>query len=128
MFDVIKVNPDNNLVFGWANVSIRKDGEQILDSHDEQIDPEDLEMAAYAFALQFRESGVMHQGDAVGVMVESFAVTKEKLSLMGLAEDALPLGWWVGFYVQDDAVFAKVKAGEYSMFSIQGIAMKDSAV
>ena len=41
------------------------------------------------------------------------------LEKLGLASDALPLGWWVGFQV-DPETFAKVKAGLYTMFSIQG--------
>ncbi len=124
--NIIKMDTDNNLVFGWANVSITEDGTQVLDSHDDMIDPQDLELAAYAFALQFRDTGVMHEGEAVGKMVESFMVTKEKLEKMGLAEDALPIGWWVGFYVEDDTVFEKVKKGEFSMFSIQGVAIRET--
>ena len=42
---------------------------------------------------------------------------------MGLAKDALPLGWWVGFRVDDDAAWEGVKKGEYKMFSIQGVAV-----
>jgi hypothetical protein len=122
---IAKVDDDRHLVFGWANVSIRKDGTLITDSHRDQIHPDDLEDAAYVFNLQFRETGVMHTGDAVGKLVESFFVTPQKLEKMGLPVDALPIGWWVGFYIEDDAVFAKVKTGEYSMFSIQGTALRE---
>lgn len=120
---IAKVDADRNLVFGWANVSIRKDGEQIVDRQGHVIDPDDLEDAAYIFNLQFREMNEMHQGDSVGRLVESLAVTPEKLEKMGLAKDALPQGWWVGFYVDDDETFAKVKDGTYGMFSIEGKAV-----
>lgn len=124
---ITKVDSDRNLVFGWANVSIRKDGEQILDSQGHMIDPEDLEEAAYLFNLFFRKSGVMHESESVGELIESFMVTPEKLEAMGLAKDALPQALWVGFYIEDDKVFEKVKTGEYSMFSIQGKAFKEDA-
>lgn len=121
---IAKVDSDNRLVFGWANVAIRKDGEQVTDSHDEQIDPEDLESAAYLFNLEFRELNERHKGLSKGRLVESLAVTPEKLEAMGLAKDALPQGWWVGFYVEDDAAWESVKKGEYSMFSIEGSATR----
>jgi hypothetical protein len=124
-FAITKADGDQNLVFGWANVSIRKDGEQVEDSQGDLIDPGDLEMAAYQFNLDFRETGVMHEGEAVGYLIESFMVTPEKLTKMGLATDALPTGWFVGFYVPDDEVFAKVKDKTFSMFSIQGHAVKE---
>lgn len=124
---ILKVDDDNRLVFGWANVAIRKDGEQVTDSHDEQIDPEELESAAYLFNLEFRELNERHKGVSKGRLVESLAVTPEKLEAMGLAKDALPQGWWVGFFVEDDGAWEKVKKGEYSMFSIEGSAARVEA-
>jgi len=122
---VAKVDEQNNLVFGYAYVSVDKDGSQIVDHSGELIDPNDLEMAAYAFNLQFRESGVMHEGDAVGHLVESLAITEQKLEAMGLEKNALPQGWWLGFYIPNNDVFQKVKEGTYSMFSIQGKAIAE---
>lgn len=122
--EVVKVDSDQRLVFGWANVAIRKDGEVVTDSHDDQIDPEDLERAAYLFTLEFREMNERHREVTKGRLIESFVVTPQKLESMGLAKDALPQGWWVGFYVEDDDVWEKVKKGEYSMFSIEGSASR----
>lgn len=124
---IAKTIPDENLVFGWAYVSVEKDGQIILDHSDEVIDIEDLEYAAYAFNLQFRETGELHKGESVGQLVESFIITPAKLEAMGLEKDALPLGWWLGFHVEDDEVFEKIKKGEYAMFSIQGIATREEA-
>jgi len=122
---IVKLDDDNHLVFGWANVSIRKDGDVVVDSYDDIIDPETLEAAAYLFNLDFRETGVMHKGASVGRLVESFFVTPEKLDKMGLPANAMPAGWWVGFHVEDDAVWKSVKDGTYSMFSIQGTAIRE---
>jgi hypothetical protein len=49
----------------------------------------------------------------------------EKLEKLGLPTDALPTGWWVGFHVEDDAAWARVKDGTYKMFSIQGTALRE---
>jgi hypothetical protein len=122
---VTKVDTDRNLVFGWAYVSVDKSGQRIMDHSNETIDIEDLEDAAYLFNLAFRDSGVMHKGEAVGELVESFVSTPQKLEKMGLPKESLPTGWWVGFYIEDDEVFAKVKDGTYSMFSIQGKAIRE---
>lgn len=124
-FGIAKVDDSRHLVFGWASVAIRKDGDIVVDSQRDIIEPGELETAAYAFNLQFREAGEMHVGEAKGELIESFVVTPEKLEKMGLPKDALPVGWWVGFYIPDDEVFEKVKNGTYKAFSIQGRAIRE---
>lgn len=108
------------MVFGFANVSVTADGEQVLDAHSEMIDPVDLESAAYDHVLNFRATGEMHKGESVGRLVESFFINPAKLAALGLPEDALPTAWWVGYKVDDPEVFAKVLDGTYRAFSIQG--------
>jgi cation transport regulator ChaB len=122
---VLKVDAERQYVFGWASVAFAKDGSQVEDLQGDLIDLEDLEEAAYQFALAYRESGVMHDGEAVGQMIESFMVTPDKLEAMGLPPDSLPMGHWVGFHVPDPAIFAKIKDGTYSAFSIQGTAVRE---
>lgn len=124
-FEISKFDDSEQIVFGWANVAIRKNGEQIQDWQDDVVDVEELEKAAYAFNLEYRDTGEMHRGSSVGKMVESFMVTPEKLEKMGLEPDALPLGWWVGFKIADAQIFEKIKKGEYQMFSIQGSAKRE---
>ena len=128
-FDIVKTDNNNNLAFGWAYVAITKEGEQVYDHSGEFVsDVDSLEMAAYAFNLAYRKSGEIHIGDAKGYLVESLMVTKEKLAKLGLPEDALPQGLWVGFHFPDDEVFAKVREGRYKMFSIQGTALKEEVI
>lgn len=122
---VLKIDAERQYVFGWASVAIAKDGSQVEDLQGDLIDPEDLEEAAYQFALSYRESGVMHVGEAVGQMIESFMVTPAKLEAMGLPPDALPQGHWVGFHIPDPTIFAKIKDGTYGSFSIQGDAVRE---
>lgn len=122
---VVKVDAERQYVFGWASVAFAKDGSQVEDLQGDLIDLEDLEEAAYQFALSYRESGVMHDGEAVGQMIESFMVTPDKLAAMGLPPDSLPMGHWVGFHVPDASIFDKIKKGEYQGFSIQGTAIRE---
>lgn len=116
---------DERLVFGWANVSVRADGEQVVDAHDDMIDPDVLEKAAYEFVLNFGNAGEMHQGGTVGRLVESFMATPDKAEAMGLSREALPVGLWVGFKIDDAGVWEKIKSGEYPAFSIQGMAVRE---
>jgi len=118
---VAKINEDEQLVFAWANIAKTAAGELVVDSHDEVIYPEDLELAAYEYVLQFSDMGVDHIGEAQGHLVESLMLTKEKAAAMGIS-GPVPEGWWVGYHIPDPDLFAKVKSGEYPMMSIQGVA------
>ena len=46
--------------------------------------------------------------------------TKDKQRAMGLPEGILPEGWWIGFYIEDDDAWERIKNGTYRMFSIEG--------
>jgi len=122
---VIKSDDDSRLVFGWANVAVRVNGEQIIDWQGDAIDTGDLEKAAYAYVADFGTAGEMHQRGGVGHVIESIVFTKEKAAALGIPADILPEGWWIGFKITDDEVWEKIKSGEYSMFSIEGEAIRE---
>lgn len=119
-FKIAKSDDEKKLAFGWANVSVRADGEIIEDWQKDIIDPEELENAAYEFAELYREGGEMHERGGVAVMIESVVFTEEKMQAMGIPVGTIPVGWWIGFKVLDDDVWEKVKDGTYPMFSIEG--------
>lgn len=121
-FDIFKSDDDKRLVFGWANISRTKDGKTVLDLQGDTIEPEDLEEAAYEYVLNFRDTGEEHISTLrkKGKLVESIVFTKEKMQAMKIPEGMLPEGWWVGFYIEDDDTWEKVKNGTYQMFSIEG--------
>ena len=121
-FAIKKADDDKRLVFGWANVAIRKNGEQIKDWQKDVVDPEDLEETAYNYVLKFRDGGEEHIPSLRKKcrLVESVIFTEEKLKAMGIPLGTVPLGWWIGFYVDDDDAWEKVKSGHYKMFSIEG--------
>ena len=120
-FNIYKAKEDEQLVSGWANVSVNADGSIPLDWQDDVIAPETLEKAAMNFMLNYRDSGVMHDGQPpVGTVVESIVFTKDKQEAIGIPEGYVPQGWFITVKVHDKDVFAKVKDGTYRMFSIQG--------
>lgn len=123
-FTIAKTDDERRIVFGWASVAVRKDGTLVVDTQGDTVDPTALEDAAYDHVLRFREANAdTHFTESRGDMVESFVATPDKLEKMGLAKDALPLGWWVG-YRMDEPTYANVKGGKYTMFSVEGSATR----
>ena len=121
-FSIFKTDDDKRLVFGWASISITVDGEQLEDRQKDMIDPEDLEESVYDYVLNFRDTGEEHIPTMrkKGKLVESCVLTAEKQKAMGIPEGILPIGWWIGFKIEDDDAWARVKNGTYRMFSIEG--------
>lgn len=119
-FRIMKSDDEKMLAFGWANVSMRVDGELIEDWQADIIEPEELENAAYEYVLLYREGGEMHERGGVAVLIESVVFTEEKMQAMGIPAGTLPVGWWIGFKITDKDVWEKVKNGTYQMFSIEG--------
>lgn len=126
-FSIYKTDDDKRLVFGWASISITVDGEQLEDRQKDMIDPEDLEEAVYEYVLNFRDTGEEHIPTMrkKGKLVESCVFTAEKQKAMGIPEGTLPIGWWIGFKIEDDAAWERVKNGTYKMFSIEGKANRE---
>ena len=124
LFDITKSNSDEGLVSGWANIAVNADGSLPLDWQGDIIRPEVLEKAAIKFMMDYRGSGVMHEGESKGTVVESIVFTKEKQACIGIPEGTVPEGWFITVKVTDPEVFAKVKDGTFKMFSIQGNAKR----
>ena len=125
-YTIAKMDDDKRLVFGWASISFTADGEQLEDLQHDLINPEDLEEAVYEYVLNFRDTGEEHRPHLrkKGKLVESCVFTAEKQKAMGLPEGILPVGWWIGFKIEDDEAWEKVKNGTYRMFSIEGKAQR----
>jgi hypothetical protein len=118
---IVKIDKDKHLAFGWASVAKRRDGTIISDLQGDEIrDLDAMEDVAYRFVTDCRDGGEMHVRKGVAQLVESFMVTPEKLERMGLPEGSLPVGWWVGYKVNDEDVWKGVKDGKYTQFSVHG--------
>lgn len=124
--EIRKTNDDQRLVFGWLSVAVDKAGKAIVDNQGDVIEPEDLEKAAYEFTLYARKAGEMHERtEGIGRLVESMVFTVEKQQALGIPEGTVPVGWWVGFKIDDDSTWSKVKSGEYRAFSIGGRGIRE---
>lgn len=119
-YGIAKLDDAQQMVFGWASVSQDATGALLEDLQGDIIEPEELEKAVYDFVLDEGTANEMHRGRVKGRLVESIMVTPDKLKAMGLAYDTAPkAAWWLGFKLDADA-YARVKKGDYTMFSIEG--------
>ena len=115
--DVVKSDDDQQVVYGWASI-VEVNGSPVIDSEGDVISIEDLEQAALAYVEQSRMASVNHTGLNVGTLIESIVFTKEKQASLGI--DLGKVGWWVGFRINDPAIWQRVKSGELKAFSIGG--------
>jgi hypothetical protein len=123
-----KVDADKRQVFGWASI-VEMNGEPVVDLQGDYIDIDEIEKSAYDYVIKSRKGGEMHRRSADGApvhasdMIESFIVTPEKIEKMGLPKST-PIGWWVGYQVNDDDAWNLVKSGKRTGFSIHGRGMR----
>jgi hypothetical protein len=138
--EISKVDEDKRQVFGWCSLS-KVNGEPVVDRQNDFVPLDEIEKSAYKYVLESRKGGDMHKRQMKkGLMgsedepvhtadlIESFVVTPEKLKQMGLDEDALPHGWWVGFKVNDEDQWQMVKDGKRTGFSIHGSGKRSPGV
>ncbi len=118
---IAKVDATKQQVFGWATIA-EENGKPHQDRQGDIISPDAMEEMAYAFVQDCRVGGVMHERKGIGTLIESMCFTKEKQDKLEI--DLGFVGWWVGFQVTDPQVWAKVKDGTYSAFSIHGMGIR----
>lgn len=114
---VQKMNDDKRQVFGFFSV-IEANGVPVIDSQGDVMLSSDLENAVYKYVKVSRMGDDRHDGRCKAVMIESMYFSKEKQEALGI--DLGLVGWWGGFEVTDEVMWAKIKAGEYESFSIGG--------
>lgn len=114
---VQKVDDEKRQVFGFFSV-IEANGVPIIDSQGDVMLSNDLEAAVYKYVKVSRMGDDRHDGRCKAVMIESMYFSKEKQQALGI--DLGLVGWWGGFEVTDEVMWAKIKAGEYESFSIGG--------
>ena len=120
-----KLDGEKRLVFGWLSVVADENGKLLVDSQQDVLEEGDLELAVYAYVIGSREAGDKHQRvTGIGKLVESCMFTTEKMAALGIPAGILPIGWWVGYFIEDDTVWEKIKSGEYKAFSIGGAGVR----
>lgn len=119
-------NEEKRIVSGpimVANLPIYRYNEEMGD-HYIVFRPETIERIMQRFAFENRngQANLMHDGVQVDnvYLFESFLIDERKMTPKGF--DELPAGSWFGsFKVENDAVWARVKSGEFTGFSVEGV-------
>lgn len=114
---ILKTDDEQRIVWGWAYVSTEK-GELLTDTQGDSIEPVEMVKMANDFMLSARTAKAMHQGEGIGEMIHSLPLTADLAKALGIETERE--GWIVGMKVHDDAVWKRVRAGEFSGFSIGG--------
>lgn len=104
-------------VFGFFSV-VETDGVPVIDSQGDVIVATDMEKAIYRYVKFSGMGDDRHDGRCKAKLIESMWFSKEKQQALGI--DLGYVGWWGGFEVHDDVMWAKIKTGEYQSFSIGG--------
>lgn len=121
--DIIKIEPDQQLVWGWAYVCT-VDGAISLDHSSEFVTPAEMEKAATNFMLDARVAKAMHSGGQIGEVIHSLPLTKELAKALGIQSDRE--GWIICMKIHDPSIWKRVKSGELPAFSIGGRALKEA--
>lgn len=114
---VLKVDDEQGLVYGWAYVST-EDGNLLVDSQGDSIEPIEMEKMATNFMLNSRNAKVMHKGENVGQFVHSFPMTNDIMKAFDIYSDRE--GWIVAMKPDNEDVMKAYKSGKYTGFSIGG--------
>lgn len=131
VFETIVKSEDNHLLFGWAYVAQKINGEQVYDHSGEHVrkeDFQDLEMATYIFNIAYRQSDIRHDCVAKGYLIDSMVFTKEKIEAMkksGHLVGDIAQGVWMGFWFPEDDDWKIIKDMKAPMFSLYGSAVKE---
>jgi hypothetical protein len=122
---ITKAIDSQRRLFGWASIAVMKNGSPLLDLQGDFIDIEDLEQGWYSYVKESGELNFQHRDGCSASLIEAIVFTPEKLEALGLAKDALPLGAWVGYELENDADYQRVKDAQFLMFSIEGEAVRE---
>lgn len=115
---VMKVNADMRLVFGWAQVC-KIDGEQYYDTDTQGI-PEQVALESWnEFMQTAKVMKAMHSGDQMGEVRFAFPLLEDISKSLGVETNG-KTGIVVAVYVSDDDTLAKFQSGEFKDFSIGG--------
>lgn len=117
---IAKTDDVQRRIWGWVNVTKRRNGQVVVDLQGDVIDIYDLADAWYPYVRESGQLNFMHVGKTRGYLIEAMVFTPEKIEALGLAPDALPLGVWAGYEIPDPDDYALLKRLGYFMYSIEG--------
>lgn len=119
---VLKVDDEHRILYGWASVTTYK-GEVVVDRQGDTVKTETLVDAVNDFMEGARVGKLMHKGEQVGQILHSFPVTKEICDALGIQSDKE--GWITGYKIYDDDLWNDVKTGKFAAFSLGGRGVRE---
>ena len=123
---VLKTDSTSPLVYGWGSICKVRDASGALvdyrDTDNEEF-PEDVTEAAWRdFMLNSRQMDVQHDEQPMGRVVYAMPMTEDIAKAFGVLDALDRTGVMVGVQIDDPALIAKFRSGDYTGFSIGGAA------
>jgi len=116
---IAKADADKRIVYG---IVLQPGDKRDTDAQDDFVTPDEIEVAAHDFMRRYRAAkatmGVQHEREAPGVDIVENYIAPADFTLN--RQEVLKGSWVTVAYVGDDKVWAKVKDGSLSGFSIGG--------
>lgn len=119
---LFKVDEDQRIVYGWANVITEK-GQPVVDTQGDIIEADELVKATTDYMKSERVAKHNHRGDQIGTVLHSFPMTFEIAKSLGIDTKGRE-GWLTGMHIAKDELWEKVKKGELKAFSIGARAVR----
>jgi hypothetical protein len=123
--EIRKMDEERQRIFGLASVLTKRDGSALIDLQGDVIAIEDMEDGWYGYVRESGELNFQHAGPVRGHLIEAMLFTPEKLTVLGLPADALPIAAWAGYDIPDPEDWALVKQHRYFMYSIEGSGLRE---
>ncbi len=121
---VVKADDAAQVLMGFGNVAVTKDGRTVVDSQNDRIaSPEMLQRAVWKFMDHGGLSGEDHAGEPNARVVGSVVLTREVQAAMGIPPGTVDEGWWVEVHCPDRATFERRRKSK-TAFSLQGRARR----
>jgi hypothetical protein len=112
-----KLDEDQRIFYAWATI-VEKGGQLVSDHEGDGWTPAEMEKTAWRFVSSGGQHGVMHDGLAGSDLVASMPFTHDLQKALGI--DLEKVGWLVGFHVNDEALWGRIRDGDLPMLSIGG--------
>lgn len=119
--DVIKMDDEQMLVWGWASVAT-ENGEDVYDSHGDHIPMSELTKASIDFMENVRVGKTMHSGEKTSTVIGCLPLSAELAKALGI--ESKREGLIMGFKVHDRKTWDLIKSGELPALSIGGRGMR----